>query len=166
MLSEQFNSDREAARIAEQQVLKTFTTIATGYTFEDVSDVRQYRYKGDILATAADGRQIFIEVKNDSDIAATGRVLCEEENFMKEEGNFIKGNMHCDSDIYCVVSESQQLIYVMDFKVLKQIYKRLGEYKQLEHRYQDTFCYLLDLCWVKKYNGLIAKITFEGELIK
>lgn len=160
MLSEEFNRDREAAREAEQIVLNTFTSLASGYTFTDVSDVRECRYKGDILATAADGRQFFIEVKNDRDIATTGRVLCEEENFIKEDGRFIKGNMHCDSDIFCVVSESQRLIYVIDFKILKQIYKRLGEHKRLEHRYQDTYCYLLDLCWVKKYKGLIAKVSY------
>lgn len=100
-----FYTDLNNAKGAEQLVLDTFTKLATGYTFENVSDIREYRYKGDIKAVAADGREIFIEVKDDSRIADTGNVLCEYENFLKEDGRFIKGNMYSNYDIYVVVSQ-------------------------------------------------------------
>ena len=155
-----FMADMEAAKEAEQIVLNTFSALATGYTFQDVSEVRECWYKGDILATAADGRQIYIEVKDDKHIGSTRNVLCEDENYLKEDGRFIKGNMYNDTDIYCVVSKPERCIYVFDFKVLKDIYKRMGEFKVIPHQQQDTYCFLLGLHRIKQYNGLIAKVNY------
>lgn len=46
----------------------------------------------------------FIEVKDDSRIADTGRVLCEERVCYKDGDYFQKGFMYSDYDIFCVVS--------------------------------------------------------------
>jgi hypothetical protein len=132
MLSD-FYKDLEAAQAAEHLVADTFSSLTSGYQFEWVGDRKEYRYRGDIKATAADGREIFIEVKDDSRIADTRNVLCEEENYIKDGDYFIKGNMKSNTDIYCVVSAAERKIYVMDFKILKSIYKRFGTYTIIRH---------------------------------
>lgn len=141
---EQFYKDLEVGKRAEDVVLSTFAALSSDYAFEDVSGIREYFYKGDIKATDKFGREIFIEVKNDSRIHKTRNVLCEEEVYYKYYGYCGKGNMSAGYDIYCVVSEPERKIYVMDFEILKKNYKR-GEFKVIEHATQDTYCYLLDL---------------------
>ena len=46
----------------------------------------------------------FIEVKDDSRIADTGNVLCEERVFFREGNYYQKGFMYNDYEIFCVVS--------------------------------------------------------------
>lgn len=75
------------------------------YTFEDVSDLPQYYHKGDIKATCLeDGREIFIEVKDDSRIHQTKNILCEDEVYYKDADYWAPGNMESDYDIYVIVS--------------------------------------------------------------
>lgn len=155
-----FKRDFEVGKAAERIVLDTFASLTTDYTFVDVSNDSSCYYKGDIKAVAADGTELYIEVKNDSRIADTGRVLCEEEVYMKNSDYFSKGNMSCNCDYYCIVSESEKRIYVLDFKVLKSIYKKYGEFKVIHHPQQDTYAYLLDLCWAKSKGALIHKINY------
>lgn len=158
MLSE-FKKDLEAAKTAEQLVKDIFSSLTTGYSFEDVSSQREYFYRGDIKATDKDGKEIFIEVKDDGRIADTQRVLCEDENYIKESGQMLKGGMHNNTDIYVVVSQPERKIYVIDFKVLQSNYRK-GEFKVIPHAQQDTYCYLLELCRVKQYGGLIAVLNY------
>ena len=99
-----FYADLEKAKPAEQLVRDTLAALTDEYTFFTVGDVKEYRYKGDIKAVDKAGKELFIEVKDDSRIADTGNILCEEENYIKEGDYFIDGAMRCDSDIYCVVA--------------------------------------------------------------
>jgi hypothetical protein len=99
-----FFGDMENAKQAELLVRDTLAALTKDYTFEAVGDVKEYRYKGDIKAIDAAGNELFIEVKDDSRIADTGNILCEEENYIKDNDYFIDGAMRCDSDIYCVVA--------------------------------------------------------------
>ena len=155
-----FKADLQAAKAAENLVKETFSSLTTGYKFEDVSEIREYFYRGDIKATnLTTGEEVFIEVKDDSRIATTHNILCETEVFYKEYGAFGKGNMSCDYNIYCVVSKEEHKIYVIDFKVLKEIYKK-GEFKTIDHPQQTTYCYLLPIWLVKKYNGLLDIIDY------
>ena len=154
-----FFEDLNKARVAEGIVKDTFTALTDKYTFENVANDRQYFYKGDIKAIAADGREIFIEVKDDSRIADTHNVLCEYEVYYKESGYFGKGNMKSDYDIYCVVSQTEQKIYVIDFPTLQQNYTK-GYHKIIYHYDQDTYCYLLPLAVIKQLGGLIAAIDY------
>lgn len=85
-------------------MLDTFSAATKKYTFEDVSNNREYFYKGDIKATSSTGKEIFIEVKDDSRIAESKNVLCEYEVYYKESNYYGKGNMKSNYDIYCVVS--------------------------------------------------------------
>ena len=67
--------------------------------------------------------------------------------------------MYSDYDIYTVVSEPERKIYVIDFKILKEIYKK-GEFKRINHYAQFTDAYLLSLGMIKKYGGLIDTIEY------
>lgn len=155
-----FFTDLEKAKDAEKLVKDTFQRLAPNSSFIAVGDKKEYYHKGDVLCVYPDGKEICIEVKDDSVIATSGRVLCEDRVYFKEQDYYQKGNMYCDTDVYCIVSKSEKLIYVIDFKTLKQIYKQ-GEFKIIRHAQQDTHCYLLDLCRLKQQGALIAKINYE-----
>lgn len=154
-----FKTDLVKGKRAERIVKEVFTSLTDKYTFTDVSNNPSYYHKGDLLALAADGRQIFIEVKNDEVIHKTKNVLCEEEVYYKEADYYKDGFMHSDYQIYCVVSEPECRIYVIDFKVLKEIYKK-GEFKHINHYAQFSDVYLLSLGILKKYGGLIDIIEY------
>ena len=154
-----FEADKQAAKAAEKLVRDLLSNLTIGYTFEDVSEEREYRYKGDIRATAATGETIYIEVKDDSRIAQTGNILCEEENYIKETDRYIKGNMKSDYDIYAVVSQQNRKVYFFDFKRLQEIYKR-GEFKKINHPQQITYCYLLELCRAKQWGALLYTVKY------
>ena len=147
----QFREDLANAKHAEELVREVFTSLTNKYSFLDVSEDKQYYYKGDIKAVSVSNNndEVFIEVKCDSRIGETGNILCEEEVYYKDNDYYGKGNMKADYDVYCVVSESERKIYVLDFKKLKEIYK-MGEYRSIEHPAQITYCYLLPLGLAKK----------------
>ena len=154
-----FQRDLERARVAEELVRDIFGNLTDNYTFESVGDQRQYFHKGDIKATDSNGNVHFIEVKDDSRIGETGNVLCEDEVFYDSIGDFVKGNMHSDYEIYCVISQPTKRIYVIDFKVLKSIYTR-GKYTAMEYSDQTSFVYLVPVAMVKKEGGMIAEIDY------
>ena len=154
-----FYKDLRKGHRAEKIVKDVFSSLTDKYTFTDVSNDPAYYHSGDIIATAADGRQIMIEVKNDSVIHATGNVLCEEEVFYKEYGYYRDGFMYNDYEIYCVVSEPSRKIYVIDFKVLKEHYKE-GRYKYFDYSQQASDTYLLSLGLIEDYNGLIKVVEY------
>lgn len=158
-MTRDFNKWNEEAKVAELLTVDILSKLTDEYSFTWVGDVKEYRYKGDIIATAADGREIMIEVKNDSCIATTGNVLCEEEVYVKDSDRYNKGNMYCDSDIFAVVSQEERLIYFFDFKRLKEIYKK-GYYKVIPHLEEITYCYLLELCRAKQWGAFITKIKY------
>ena len=154
-----FKADLELGREAEYLVKEILSGLTADYTFEAIGDQKEYYYKGDIRATGADGKEFYIEVKNDSCIAKSGNILCEEENYIKDSGRMIKGNMHCGSDIYCIVSQAERKIYLLDFKRLQEIYQK-GEYKVINHQEQVTYCYLLPLHRAKQWGAWFKTITW------
>lgn len=155
----QFQKDLFEAHKAEQIVLDILSSLAPGYTFEDVSNDSKYYHKGDIKAVDSNGKEIMIEVKDDSCIYKTGNILCEEENYYFEADYYKRGNFYSDYEIYCVVSQQARKIYLFDFSILKQIYKK-GEYREIRHYENICCCYLLPLGWAKKYNALIKEIDY------
>lgn len=154
-----FWEDLRQAQKAEDLVREVFSRLTSNYSFADVSGQKEYYHKGDIKATAADGREIFIEVKNDSRIAQTHNLLCEEECYYYATGSYIKGNFHSNYQIYCVVSQEERKIYVMDFSKLKAHY-RSGCFKQINHAEQITYCYLCSLDSVRSWGAMIAEIEY------
>lgn len=158
-MKKQFLADLEIGKRAEAIVKEVFSNLTNDYSFEDVSNQPEYYQKGDIIATARDGRKIFIEVKNDSRIAETYNILCEDEVYFKEGGYSNIGFMHSDYQVFCVVSEQARRIYVIDFKILKEIYTK-GEFRRFNHPDQYTDGYLVGLYLIKRYNGLIDVIEY------
>ena len=154
-----FWEDLALAKGAEDIVREKFSSLTDKYTFVDVSSQKEYFHKGDIKAIAADGREIFIEVKSDSRIAQTQNVLCEEEVFYFATGELIKGNFYSDYEIYTVVSKDERKIYVMDFSILKEHYKS-GTFKAIKHWEQTTYCYLCSLAQVRSWGAMIAELEF------
>ncbi len=154
-----FYSDLAQAREAEDIVLNTFNAMSDKYNFVPVGDNPAYYYKGDILAIGEDGREIGIEVKDDSRIADTHNVLCEEEVYYKSCDYYGKGNMQSDYDVYCIVSRQEQKIYVIDFDILRANYRK-GEFREIRHPQQTTYCYLLDIGTIQRLGGLIATIHY------
>lgn len=158
-----FYNDLEKAHKAENLLQNLFSSLSSKYNFKNVSEDRNYFYKGDILAIDNNGREIGIEVKDDSRIAETRNILCEEKVWYNESGCFGKGNMQSEYDIYCIVSQPEQKIYVIDFKDLQRIYKKIGMYKEIEHPDQTTCCYLCPLKQIKDCGALIAIVDYSGE---
>ena len=158
-MKNEFYRDLEKAAEAEEIARETLAALAPDYNFINVTHETQYYYKGDIKAIAPDGKEIFIEVKDDSRIADTRNILCEEEVYFKNCDYFSKGNMQSDYDIYCIVSKSEKRLYVLDFNKLKEIYKK-GEYKIIPHANTNTHCYLLPLYIADKYGALMHKINY------
>ena len=157
-----FYNDLEKAHFAENLLQKVFSSLSCKYNFKNVSEERNYFYKGDILAIDSNGREVGIEVKDDSRIAETRNILCEDKVWYNESGSFGKGNMQSDYDIYCVVSQVENKIYVIDFKRLQKYYK-CGTYKEIPHADQTTCCYLCSLGEVKDWGALIAVVDYSGE---
>lgn len=155
-----FQQDLENAKEAEQITLEALSALYTNYAFEDVSNQRQYFYKGDIKATdKKTGQEFYFEVKDDGRIADTRNVLCEEEVYYRGCDYYGKGNMSSDYQFYCIVSKKEKKIYILDFKILKENYK-CGEYKVIPHAQQITYCYLLPLGRVRKLGGLLKEIQY------
>ena len=154
-----FFNDLNNARVAENLVYSTFGAKTKDYEFTQVGDKPAYYYKGDVIATAKDGREIGIEVKCDSRIGHTRNVLCEYKVFYYDSGTYGKGNMCSDYDIYTIVSYSTREIFVIDFKKLKEIYTK-GYHKVIPHADQDTYCYLVPLSMVEASGALITTIGF------
>lgn len=155
-----FKKDLEEAKEAEKLVLKLLQSKNPRYDFVDVSEDSSCYHKGDIRAISKDfGIELYIEVKDDSRIGETKRVLCEEEVYISDSDYYIKGNMCYDTDFYCVVSKCEKTVYIFDFKKLKEIYKN-GEFKVIHHYDQDTYCYLVNLGYCKRKGALIYKLKY------
>lgn len=154
-----FYSDLAQAQVAERLVVDVLAALTTDYTFVAVGDNRGYFYKGDIKVVDNNGKEIFIEVKNDSVIHKTGNILCEEEVYYKDNDWYGKGNMHSDYEYYAIVSEQERRIYILDFSILRDTY-RMGEYKVIEHPSQITYCYLLPLGVAKAKGAVIKTLNY------
>ena len=73
-----FYNDLARGQAAELIVRDILASFPTAYWFKWVGAEKEYRHKGDIIATSFDGSKTFIEVKDDTVIGTTGNVLCEE----------------------------------------------------------------------------------------
>lgn len=156
----QFQNDLNKAKIGEGIVFNALTSLLDDYILEDCSDDKDYYHKGDIKAIDKEtGDVVFIEVKTDSRIHETHNVLCEEENWFKEAGYYKKGNMYSNYEFYCVLSQEERKIYMIDFRVLKANYRR-GEFKEINHPTQVCYAYLLPLGTIKRLGGLVAEINY------
>lgn len=161
-----FQRDLAAAKPYEELSRQILSNLTTEYTFTNVADLPQYYHYGDILATGKNGSEFFIDVKRDTRIWETKNVLCEEHVYSKTDDRDEIGFMYSHYDYLCIVSEKESRLYIIDFKVLKQIYKK-GEHRDFDHPTQWTDGYLLNLATIKRYKGLTAIINYAtGEVTK
>ena len=156
---ENFYRDLAFGQEAEQIVREVFSSLDDSRTYEDVGSNPFYYHTGDIKVTDQNGEVRYIEVKNDSRIADTGNVLCEDEVYYKKHDYLTNGNMHSNYDIYAVVSKEQRKIYVLDFKVLKKNYRK-GSFKVIEHPQQCSYVYLLNINDIDRFGGLITVVNY------
>lgn len=159
-MTSQFKNDLEKAHKAEDKVREVLTSLTNEYKFVDVANERKYFHKGDIKAIADDGKEYMIEVKDDSRIGDTHNILCEESVYFYSSCYQVKGNFYSDYQIYCVISQPTRTIYLFDFSVLKQIYKRYGYYQILRHAAQESEVYLLPIGRAKQAGALIKEINY------
>ena len=157
----QFTDDLTKGRRGELIALDVFSKLYEQYEFIDVAKDKDFYYIGDIkVVKKQSGNERFIEVKNDSRIADTHNVLCEDKYFSKYDGKFHKGNMHNSGTwLYCVVSEQERKIYTFDYVALQAIY-RTGTPKEIEHKTQDTYAYLLSLSTLEAKGILLGTINY------
>lgn len=154
-----FFKDLERAKTAEVLVKDVLSSMTDDYTFESVGDQRQYYHKGDIKVTDKNGNEHFIEVKDDTCISKTGNVLCEEEVFYDSIGDYVPGFMTYDYEIFCVASRDANKLYIIDFEVLKRLYRKCPK-KDLHHPGQMSICSFVPVAMIRKEGGMIAEIDY------
>lgn len=152
-----FKEDLANAKTAEKIVQSVIAS--EGYKVLDISDDPKCYHKGDLKISLPSGDR-YVEVKADSRISDTKNILLEDEVYYKESGRLVPGNIHGEYDIYAVVSEKTNTIYFFDFDKLKEIGKRFGTYKTINHPEQYSNCYLLEMCRARQFGALIAKINY------
>jgi hypothetical protein len=152
-----FYEDLAKARKSEELVKNILAEKAPENIYVLTGD--DYQNQGDIMVFAPDGSVHFVEVKDDSCIAKTRNVLCEDEVYYGDNDKLLPGNMHSNYEIYCVLSQSERKLYIIDFNILRANYKR-GYYKEIQHPQQITYAYLVELWKIKKWGGLIATLSY------
>ena len=156
-----FYSDLKQAKVGEGIVLDVLQNCCGRYEFTDVSDDRRYFYKGDIDAyDARNDKHYFLDVKMDSRIAETGNILCEEEVYFENTGEYTPGNMSSDYDYLAIISTKARKIYIIDFELLKEHYREGRNYVK-NHGEQTTYGTLFSLKKAQHYGMIEAVIVYE-----
>ena len=151
-----FYRDLEKSYKSVEQVINTLQSLTFDYVFFPTG--LEYQHKGDIGVLDLNNSKVhYIEVKDDSRIAQTHNVLCEETVYYHESGEEVKGNMYSDYEYYCVVSQQEQKLYMIDFKKLKKIYRNYKR-KLIPHEEQTTDAFLVPLGDLRKQGAVIAEI--------
>lgn len=155
-----FGYDLQQARDAEQLVCRTLAQKDKSWNFEWVGDDAACFHMGDIRATDTySGFSYYIEVKDDRRIADTGNILCEWKKYFYDTGETRRGNIKNDYDYYCIVSQQDRRIYVLDGIILRKYYQ-CGEMISIYHDNDITYAYLLPLSFIQKKGGLLHTITY------
>ena len=155
----QFMKDLARGQKAEQIAIEILRANVPHYNFASVTNDQYYWHKGDILGVRTDGKLTMFEIKDDSRIADTGNVFCEEEVRYYATGKVQVGFMYNDYEILCILSQQDKKLYLIDFNKLKQIYKR-GTPKTAKHATQETDGYLVPLALVEANGALLATYSY------
>lgn len=156
MRLENLDKDLIIGQQGEAIVKQVLSQSAIGFTIHDTDDQK----KGDLIAVDWYGQRTYIEVKNDSCIATTGNVLCEEMVYYDGNGVWKPGFMYNDSEVFAVLSQADRKIYFIDFKVLQSIYKHYPGREMRKAADQMSYVYLVPIGNVKKHNGLLGVISY------
>lgn len=159
-----FYRDLENSYESVEQVINTLQPLTFDYVFYPTG--LEYQHKGDIgVLDLSNSKVHYIEVKDDSRIAQTHNVLCEEAVYYHESDTEVKGNMYSDYEYYCVVSQQEQKLYIIDFKGLKKIYRNYTR-KLIPHEEQTTIAFLVPLGDLRKQNMIIAECGLRPQEAK
>ena len=158
-----FDKDRQAAREAEKIVFSQLSSLLEGYTVKDLTDKSEYYLKGDLVAVAANGDYIFIEVKDDKCIADTRNILVEKEVYYHSSG--ITQKYNSTADVYAVVSRSENKIYFLDHYKLKR-FAEFAPSRTIPHEDQTTYCSFVSLGDAKYRGILLGELTYKEEEIE
>lgn len=156
---QQFLTDAAAAKPAEELVAAVMSSLTSDWCFEVIEGEDKDQHKGDIKATDLfTGFSLYLEVKNDGVIGTSGNVLCENQKYFYDKG-YKAGNMTYDYEYYCVISQDSRTIYVIDFSILKNIYKSGRPMTKL-NEYDITYGYLVSLKDIAAKGGLLKTIAY------
>lgn len=157
-----FKVDLKNSKEAEKIVLQILAKCALfEYKFEDVADIPEFWHYGDIVAYDRDGMfDCFIDVKDDSRIADTHNILCEESVYYTNSNQFKEGFMYSEYDYIAIVSKKEKKIYIIDFKELQKHYKE-GRSMRLSYSWQYSDVFLYPLTKAYKFNIVVAEIEYK-----
>lgn len=168
-MASNFRRDHEKAKIAEHLVWEVLCNTDSDFDFEEVGDNPEWYYHGDIRAiNELDNIEVGVEVKNDSRIADTQNVLIEVKVWSYKENRYLKPNLESNYDYYAVVAQQINTIYIMDWNVLKRIYKQGKPYTKDHYddngrKSQKTIGTLVNLGLIKRNGGLLYTIKYNNE---
>ena len=157
-----FYKDLKKAKVGEAITLDVLRNSTLDYDFNDVSEEEEYRYLGDIEAVNDWNERKYLDVKMDSRIAETGNILCEYKVYFKDTGTYAKGNMQSNYDYLAIISVEAKKIWIIDFPLLKKHYKEGKPYTK-DHGEQITYGTLFSLNKARKYNMVVAEITYNED---
>ena len=160
-----FKKELKKNRIAEVILLQVLESIYDDNALiEDVADNPDCYHLGDVMVTNRVGNTYYFDAKNDGCIHKTGNVFCEShKHFLRNMKTRHSGFMEDGNyDYLSIVDRVSKCIYILDFKVLKKIYKN---YRKVQTVLEDAYCYgnVISLEECKKKGALLHTINYEEE---
>ena len=148
-----FNEQLAIGRTCEIIALNTLQSLTSDYTFTDVSNDPSCYHKGDIRADGANGT-FYLDVKN---MCHESRIFIEVEQF--RNGAWREGWIHRSYDYLIECNKKTKKLYIIDFKILKEIYARfpIGRMDQMDNI--TDYCYI-SISELEKNGALKAIIDF------
>lgn len=160
---ERYLQDVNEHKDAEQITLQVLNNLNNGFTFEDTSEEEEYYNKGDIKMIKGD-KVSFIDVKDDGEIAKTRNFYIEAGGWSKIYEYRKKGWIDSAYDYVAVISQSENIIWILSFKGLRKYYDKLditnGQQVITEFWDNIKYGYILPLKSAFKLNIIEAKITY------
>ncbi len=151
-----FNRNVKIAKESEGIALELLAQLVPDGDFVDVSNVSDYYHLGDIM-DAKTGR--YYDVKDDGVVHRTGNVFCEERKEWRS-GQISDGWMYSNYDNLVILDGVSNHIYVLDFSILKKIYK---DYRyvttNMGDNYTSGYCVPLKAC--REAGAMLYESAYE-----
>lgn len=161
--NERYLQDVAEHKDAEQITLQVLNNLNNGYIYEDVAEDESCYSKGDIKMTKDDTIK-YIDVKDDAEISETGNFFIEAGGWSKIYGYRKKGWIDSNYDYVAVVSQAEQIIWILSFKKLKKYYDKIdithGDKKTTEFWDNIKYGYTLPIQSAIDLNIIKAKIIY------
>ena len=146
----------EVAYTSEKLVRELLSQIYVGVDFYDKHDDVKSWHKGDILSS--EGK--WFDAKDDGVIFYTGNLFAEELKDWRN-GEISDGWMHSSKYSYvCDLDQQGKKLYIIDFKRLKEIYKKNNKYKKSRLSDCDSWGYIVPLWKLRESGALVAEVAY------